>query len=290
MDILGVLPNGYHEVETVMQSIGLMDETEVLWEEIPGMGQVEIKITCNKPFVPLNEKNLAAKAVRLMEKVWVERFPDGARPEGRVSIDIQKSIPVAAGLAGGSGNAASCMIAMNELWNMGLTVEELLGLAAGLGADVPFTLLSQVSDTRCALGQGIGDKLTAVENRLGMDVLLVNPGFGVSTAEVYRGIDGIPDEERTRPDTAGLMEALAAGDEDRAYRAMGNGLEDYTLKAYPEVARIKEEMRDTEGLLLTMMSGSGPTVIGFYRNGDDAHKAAIGFRKAGYTVVTAEKV
>ena len=112
----------------------------------------------------------------------------------------------------------------------------------------------------------------------------------MSTAEVYRGIDGIPDEERTRPDTAGLMEALAAGDEDRAYRAMGNGLEDYTLRAYPEVARIKEEMEDTEGLLLTMMSGSGPTVIGFYRNGDDAHKAALGFRKAGYTVVTAEKV
>ncbi len=288
MDVLGLRPDGYHEVETVMQSISLFDETEVTWKAVPGTGEVAVKITCDKPGVPLDERNLACKAVRLMEKVCAEKRPE-AVPEGELSIDIRKSIPVAAGLAGGSGNAASVVIALNELWGMGLSVEDLCGLSSRLGADVPFTLLSQVTDCRCALGSGIGNRLTALRNEVDFNVLLVNPGFGVSTPEVYRGIDAIPEEERTHPDTAWLVEALDRGDGELAFRTMKNGLEDYTLRAYPVVAEIKRRMEETEGLKLTMMSGSGPTVIGFYRNEEDAAKAALRFGDEGYTVVLAEK-
>lgn len=284
MDVLGARPDGYHEVETVMQSISLSDETEVTWEAVPGKGEMTIAVTCDQPGVPLDERNLVCKAARLMEKVVAEA------PEGELSIDIRKSIPVAAGLAGGSGNAASVVIALNQLWDMGFSVDELCDLASRLGADVPFTLLSQATGCGCALGRGVGEKLTALENRVEFSVLLVNPGFGVSTPEVYRGIDAVPPEERTRPDTSWLIEALASGDAGKAYRAMANGLEDYTLKAYPIVAEIKKNMEDTEGLRLTMMSGSGPTVIGFYDRREDAEKASAGFRQAGYTVVSAEKV
>ncbi len=288
MDVLGARPDGYHEVETVMQSISLSDVTEVTWEAVPGMGEVRVNISCDRAGVPLDERNLACKAVRLMEKVFGKRLP-GDHPEGQVTIDIRKSIPVAAGLAGGSGNAASVVIALNELWDMGLSADELCGLSAGLGADVPFTLLSQAEGVSCALGRGIGDKLAPLENRLDFSVLLVNPGFGVSTAEVYRGIDAVSGKERTRPDTAELIRALEEGDRDLAFRSMANGLEDYTLKACPEVAEIKKDMKDTEGILLAMMSGSGPTVIGFYESKEDAERASLGFREAGYGVVLADK-
>ena len=253
------------------------------------MGQVAITVTCNQPGVPLDERNLVSKAARLMERVAAGRNSGAQAPEGELFIDIRKSIHVAAGLAGGSGNAASVVIALNELWDMGYSVDELCDLASRLGADVPFTLLSQATGCGCALGRGVGEKLTALENWVEMNVLLVNPGFGVSTPEVYRGIDAVPAGERTHPDTAGLIRALAEGDADLAYGAMANGLEDYTLKAYPVVAEIKKEMEDTEGLRLTMMSGSGPTVMGFYDTREDAEKASVRFREAGFTVILCEK-
>ena len=289
MDVLGVRPDGYHEVETVMQSLSLSDEITVEWKASPGSGETFIDLSCSHPDVPLDGRNLAVKAVFLMGEAYKEHGL-GETPEGELTIDIRKSIPVAAGLAGGSGNAASVVIALNELWDMGLSVTEMCEISSKLGADVPFTLLSQATGTRCALGSGTGTELTPLKNEVDFSVLLVNPGFGVSTPEVYRGMDAIPEDEKTHPDTDVLREALEKGDRDAAYRAMGNALEDYTLKAYPEVDKIKSDMKETEGLRLTMMSGSGPTVIGFFDNMEDAARAALKFRDSGYTVATASKV
>ncbi|MBR5740323.1 MAG: hypothetical protein IKX81_03400, partial [Firmicutes bacterium] len=222
MDVLGLLPDGYHEVETVMQSISLSDEMSVEWKAQPGMGDTFIDISCTDPGVPLDGRNLAVKAFFLMGEVYVDRGIGEKPPEGELFVEIRKAIPVAAGLAGGSGNAASVVIALNELWNMGLSVQEMCDISAKLGADVPFTLLSQATDCRCALGSGKGDRLTALRNEVDFSVLLVNPGFGVSTPEVYRGMDAVPEEEKTHPDAFTLMEALAGGDRDKAFAAMGN--------------------------------------------------------------------
>ncbi len=283
--MLGIREDGYHEVATVMQQISLSDDIDIRWTERSQEGQTDpsegsklnINISTNKKFLPTDGRNLAYKAALLMEKKAAEM---GKTVRGDVEIDIFKRIPVAAGLAGGSGNGAAVLIGLNRLWGLGLNTKELCEVASELGSDVPFMVLVQNSRYTCALGTGRGEVLTPVSRDLDMCFLLAKPRFGVSTKEVYKGLDEAGEYEH--PDREALIRALEEGDTDGAVRNMGNVLEAYTLKAYPEVDKLKKLIAETEGLRFTMMSGSGPTVIGFYEDLGDARKAAAKFRELGY--------
>ena len=277
MDVLGIREDGFHEVATVMQQISLYDELDIRWQEDAESGQLKIELKTNRPFLPTDERNLAYKAVLLMEKHAASL---GMMKYGSLSIDIMKRIPVAAGLAGGSGNGAAVMIALNRLWELGLDTRKLCAIGAELGSDVPFMILTQNSRYTCAMGRGRGEELTPISKDLDMSFLLAKPRFGVSTKEVYRGIDEAG--ELDHPDGEKLTEALLKGDTEAALKEMGNVLEAYTLKAYPEVRELKELIAGTEGVRLAMMSGSGPTVIGFCENIADAKHAARKFKELGY--------
>ena len=277
MDVLGIREDGFHEVATVMQQISLYDELDIRWQEDAESGQLKIELKTNRPYLPTDERNLAYKAVLLMEKHAASL---GMMKYGSLSIDIMKRIPVAAGLAGGSGNGAAVMIALNRLWELGLDTRKLCAIGAELGSDVPFMILTQNSRYTCAMGRGRGEELTPISKDLDMSFLLAKPRFGVSTKEVYRGIDEAG--ELDHPDGEKLTEALLKGDTEAALKEMGNVLEAYTLKAYPEVRELKELIAGTEGVRLAMMSGSGPTVIGFCENIADAKHAARKFKELGY--------
>ena len=286
MDVIGIREDGFHEVETVMQQISLYDEIEMEWtaaDDHEGSGdpkkkKLNICLSTNKPFLPTDERNLAYKAALLMRDHVIR---SGA-PEkcGTLKIHIDKRIPVAAGLAGGSGNGAAVIIGLNRLWDLGLDTKALCDIGSALGSDVPFMILVQNSRYTCALGTGRGEVLTPVSRDLGMNFLLAKPKFGVSTKEVYKGIDELESPEH--PSCAALIDALMAEDTDKALGEMGNMLEAYTLKAYPEVNKPKEMISRTEGCRLALMSGSGPTVIGFYDELSDARKAAGKFKDMGY--------
>ena len=285
MDVLGIREDGYHEVATVMQQISLFDDIEILWKErspeeqneLQDGSKLNIRITTNKKYLPTDRGNLAYKAALAMEKKAAEM----ERPvSGDLQIDIFKRIPVAAGLAGGSGNGAAVIIWLNRLWELGLDTKEICAVAAELGSDVPFMVLTQNSRYTCALGTGRGEVLTPLSKDLNMCFLLAKPKFGVSTKEVYKGIDEAA--ELKHPDGKALIRALENGDTEEALRNMGNVLEEYTLKAYPEVNRLKQMIAETEGTRFSMMSGSGPTVIGFYDDLGCAKKAAARFRELGY--------
>ena len=277
MDVLGIREDGFHEVATVMQQISLYDELDIRWQEDAESGQLKIELKTNRPYLPTDERNLAYKAVLLMEKHAASL---GMMKYGSLSIDIMKRIPVAAGLAGGSGNGAAVMIALNRLWELGLDTRKLCAIGAELGSDVPFMILTQNSRYTCAMGRGRGEELTPISKDLDMSFLLAKPRFGVSTKEVYRGIDEAG--ELDHPDGEKLTEALLKGDTEAALKEMGNVLEAYTLKAYPDVRELKELIAGTEGVRLAMMSGSGPTVIGFCENIADAKHAARKFKELGY--------
>ena len=286
MDVLGVREDGFHEVATVMQQICLFDDLDIRWQEVPfdklpgspeEGSKLNILITTNKKYLPTDGRNLAYKAALLMEDKARELGRDMA---GIVRIDIVKRIPVAAGLAGGSGNGAAVIIGLNRLWDLGLDTRALCEVGAELGSDVPFMVLTQNSRYTCALGEGRGEILTPIGKELEMNFLLAKPKFGVSTKEVYRGIDEA--EALDHPDKEALIKAISGGDREGALENMGNVLEAYTLKAYPEVARLKELIAGTKGVRFTMMSGSGPTVIGFYDELGDAKRAAAMFRDLGY--------
>ncbi|MCR4710008.1 MAG: 4-(cytidine 5'-diphospho)-2-C-methyl-D-erythritol kinase [Clostridiales bacterium] len=277
MDVLGLRDDGYHEVATVMQQISLSDDIEMDWQEDDQLKQLKIDLRTNKSYLPTDERNLAYKAAVLMEKYALR---SGKARFGCLKIRITKRIPVAAGLAGGSGNGAAVIIGLNRLWELGLTTKELCEIGAELGSDVPFMVLTQNSRYSCAMGRGRGEVLTPISRDLDMSFLLVKPRFGVSTKEVYQGIDQAG--ELDHPDGEGLMKALLNGSKEQALEKLGNVLETYTLKAYPEVAELKKLVADTEGAKFAMMSGSGPTVIGFYDNMSDAKKAAAHFKEMGY--------
>lgn len=282
---MGIREDGYHEVATVMQQISLSDDIDIEWQEGPAKentapaegSKLNIRLTTNRKYLPTDGRNLAYKAALLMEKKAGEM---GKTFCGDLTIDIFKRIPVAAGLAGGSGNGAAVLIGLNRIWELGLDTKELCEIAAELGSDVPFMVLVQNSRYTCALGTGKGEALTPIPKDLDMCFLLAKPKFGVSTKEVYKGLD--ESGEYDHPDRDALIKALEDGDTSGAIENMGNVLETYTLKAYPEVNELKKKISETSGVRFVMMSGSGPTVIGFYDDLGDAKKAAAHFKELGY--------
>lgn len=271
LDITGVREDGYHLVDTVMQSVDLSDRIDISWDE-KEEGEFEIKISSNKPYVPNDERNLAYKAAALMNEY--------ANKPGTLSIHLEKKIPVAAGLAGGSGNGAAVIVGLNKIWKLGFDTKRLCDIGKVLGADVPYCILSINTGYKCARGLNLGDELYPVRHNLAGYVVLAKPAFGVSTKEVYAGMDSMVIENH--PDSGLVIGGLKKKSFDDVYKGMGNVLELYTLTKYEGVNDLMNLMKETRNVEKVQMSGSGPTVIGFYRNEYDSKKAALSLRERGY--------
>lgn len=252
LDVLGKREDGYHEVRMIMQTIRMYDQLDMRKSVEPG-----IHLTTNKKYIPVDENNLVWRAVKLMMDTC-------GIIEG-VSIHLHKVIPVAAGMAGGSSDAAATLVGMNRLFHCGLSKEKLMELGVQIGADVPYCVLRGT-----ALAEGIGEKLTVLPPMPDCWILIGKPGISVSTKYVYTTLD--LNTDTVHPDIDGMKKALEDGNLYGITERMGNVLQDVTIPAYPEVERIKEQMK-TLGAVNAMMSGSGPTVFGIFDNEEKAQEA-----------------
>ena len=247
LDVIRRRPDGYHDLRMVMQRVNLYDEITVSLTNTPG-----ITVTCGKNGVPDGPGNIAWKAAN--ELLVLAGGSHGA------DISITKNIPVAAGLGGGSSDAASVLMGMNELLHLGLSDQRLMEIGVKLGADVPFFIFKKT-----ALAEGIGEALTVMPNMPTAWVLLVNPGVHVSTAWVYKNL------QLTNRGELAKLPSLYESVEDIC-SIFSNDLETVTIPAFPVIADIKDRMLG-HGALGSMMSGSGPTVFGLYRDGETAERA-----------------
>ena len=258
LDVLGRRENGYHDVRMVMQSVYLYDNVRLEAREEPG-----IELSSNLYYLPDDSGNIAYKAAQMM----IEEF----HLEGGVRITLDKHIPVAAGMAGGSSNAAAVLFGMNRLFGLELTRQELMERGVLLGADVPYCILRGT-----VLAEGIGEKLTVLPSIPKCAVLIAKPPVSVSTRVVYEALDS--KEIVKHPDIDGLIRALEEGSLKTVAACMGNVLEDVTIPKYPVIREIKQEMMEA-GALNAMMSGSGPTVFGLFENKIKARNAQERIRR-----------
>ncbi|MBO8126783.1 MAG: 4-(cytidine 5'-diphospho)-2-C-methyl-D-erythritol kinase [Firmicutes bacterium] len=250
LDILYRRVDGYYELESIMQSLSLYDLVKVAVDpetEVRTMDPRElIRVAADSPEVPADEENIAFTAAKVMMRRSGYFMP--------IRIKITKNIPVEAGLAGGSSNAAAVLVGLNHLWNLGLTTCELAEIGQKIGADVPFCIYGGT-----ALVGGIGEKVAPLR-RKGPEfgVTLVKPAFGVSTAEVYRSLDLSMAEH---PDTLGMMDAVIQGDLEKICSHLGNTLEGVTIPRYHILSEIKDDLLSA-GACGVLQTGSGPTVFG----------------------------
>lgn len=252
LDVLRRREDGYHEVRMIMQSIRLYDRLTLTRTAEPG-----IHLTTNLPFLPVNKDNLVYKSAQLL----MEEF----HIEGGLAIQLEKRIPVAAGMAGGSTDAASCMLAMNDLYQLGLSKRQLMKRGVTLGADIPYCVLKGT-----ALSEGIGEKLSTIPRTPDCFILIAKPGIHVSTRFVYSNL--VLNDETPHPNIDRMIQAMKQGDLTELCRNLGNILETVTIPAHPEIQEIKKCMM-TNGALGSLMSGSGPTVFGIYDDLDQAKAA-----------------
>ncbi len=259
LDVIGRLPNGYHEVKMVMQTVGIYDVLTL--EKIPE----GIIVTTDNGELPTDENNLIYKSAKLMrEKYFIQ--------EG-VRIHLEKNIPIAAGMAGGSTDAAATFIGMNELFGIGATEEELRELGVKVGADVPYCIMGGT-----ALAEGIGERLSPLSAPKDCFLLIAKPDINVSTKYVYEHLDAEGVEKH--PDIDGMIEALEQGSPEGIVMRLGNVLENVTVKKYPVIQEIKENMLEN-GALGSLMSGSGPTVFGMFDEKETAEKALEALEATG---------
>ncbi|MDN4495388.1 4-(cytidine 5'-diphospho)-2-C-methyl-D-erythritol kinase [Ureibacillus aquaedulcis] len=244
LDVLYKRPDNYHEVEMIMTTVDLSDRIG-LESRADGL----IKIISTNGFIPDDSRNLAYQAAQLIKDTY-------GVAEG-VTISIEKEIPVAAGLAGGSSDAAATLKGLNELWQLNLSVDTLAELGAKIGSDVSFCIYGGT-----ALATGRGEKIQKLPAPPTCWVVLAKPKIGVSTAQVYGGlnIEGIE-----HPNTKQMIQAIETNDYDLMCQSLGNVLESVTFKLHPEVIMIKEQMKRF-GADAVLMSGSGPTVFGLVDN------------------------
>lgn len=274
LDVLGKLPNGYHEVKMVMQTVGIYDE--IVMEKIPaGQWQQEqlsqdkltgegsdgmesqIAVTTDSGELPVNEDNLIYKAAKLLFEKY--NIAEGVR------IHLQKNIPIAAGMAGGSTDAAATLKGLSRLFGLGCSMEELKELGVQIGADVPYCVMGGT-----ALAEGIGEKLTELPPAPDCFLLVAKPDISVSTKYVYEHLDA--KESYEHPDIDGMVRAMENGSLAGVAACMGNVLESVTVPAYPVIDTIKKRMREL-GAAGSMMSGSGPTVFGIFTEKEKAENA-----------------
>nr|WP_318684424.1 4-(cytidine 5'-diphospho)-2-C-methyl-D-erythritol kinase [uncultured Acetatifactor sp.] len=242
LDVVKRLENGYHEVKMVMQTIGIYDE--ILLEKTDS----GIIVTTDSRELPKAGDNLVLKAAKLMAEHY--------QISGGMRIHLKKRIPVAAGMAGGSTDAAATMKGINRLFDLGCTLQELMELGVKLGADVPYCILGGT-----ALAEGIGERLTALPPAPDCYVLVAKPDISVSTKYVYEHLDaaGIPEH----PDIDGMVRAIEEGSLQGVLDRMENVLESVTARDYPVINAIKSRMKEL-GAVNSLMSGSGPTVFGIF--------------------------
>ena len=252
LDVLGRRENGYHDVRMVMQSIYLYDGVKIEKKQTPG-----IELGSNLYYLPTGDGNIAYKAADLLIKEF--DLKEGVR------ITLNKHIPVAAGMAGGSSNAAAVLFGMNRLFGLKLSRQDLMERGVKLGADVPYCIMRGT-----VLAEGIGEELTVLPAMPKCTVLIAKPPISVSTKVVYEALDA--KEIVEHPDIDGLIEGLERRDLKKIASCMGNVLEDVTIPMHPEIETIKQAMMEA-GALNAMMSGSGPTVFGLFENKLAARKA-----------------
>ena len=286
LDVKGLLPGGFHEVHMIMQQILLHDDVAIRWEEEDGPDsgagagaqdapQIRISVGTNRPYLPTDRRNLAWQAAELMAEEY------GKGRTGRIRVDMKKRIPVAAGLAGGSSNCAAVIHGINQLWDLGLDLEELCRLGSRLGSDVPFCVMGQAAADpvlapafagdplacHCAVASGRGIDLHPVQGLIS-DLVLSKPPISVSTAEAYRGVDEA--EVPERPNVEEMVAALEQNDMTVIEKNMINVLENFTLKRYPIVVYTKNKMQELCKQGKVLMSGSGPTVFGLCGSREEA--------------------
>lgn len=256
LDVLHKRSDGYHEVEMIMTTIDLADRIELTL-----LDKNEIKISSQNRFVPDDQRNLAYQAAKLLK----ERY----QVQKGVQIGIEKTIPVAAGLAGGSSDAAAVLRGLNKLWHLGLTLDELAQLGAEIGSDVSFCVYGGT-----ALATGRGEKISELPTPPRCWVVLAKPLIGVSTADIYRRLNV---DTLNHPNTKEMIRSLEKNDFKGLCKNVGNVLEEVTLNVYPEVAQIKDQMIKF-GADAVLMSGSGPTVFALVQYDSRMHRLYNGLR------------
>lgn len=267
LDIVGIREDGYHNLKTIMQSVNLSDI--VIVDKTDG----EIKITTNKKGLPTNNKNIAYKAC--------EAFYSAFGKTGGAKILIHKNIPVSAGLAGGSGNGAAVLASLNMLHNLPFSDDELLKIASTLGADVPYCLAGGTK-----LAEGVGDIMKEISPMPKSYIVLSTPPISVSTPWAYSEYDKC--EKTIFPDADTMIDALKNQDYQEICNNLSNVFEDVTLKEYPVIKTIKEQLLDC-GADGAIMSGSGPTVFGFfkdYKKAKAAHDSLCKINKDTFLTTT----
>lgn len=251
LDVVRRLENGYHEVRMVMQTVGIYDL--LTFEKVPK----GIVISTDSGELPTDENNLIYKAARLM----LERYG----VDGGVRIHLQKNIPIAAGMAGGSTDAAATLKGVNELFALGADEQELMELGVKIGADVPYCVMGGT-----ALAEGIGEKLTRLKPVPDCFLLVAKPDINVSTKFVYEHLDAAGVDKH--PDIDGMLEAIAEGNLLGITARMENVLETVTIPAHPIIETLKKRMKAL-GAINSLMSGSGPTVFGIFTDREEAMRA-----------------
>lgn len=244
LDVLYKKENGYHEINTIMQEISLRDIVT-----LKNIDEKHIIIESNKREMPLASENLAYKA-------W-EAIKEKTKIDRGIYIKIEKNIPLAAGLAGGSSNGAAVLKGLNQLWDLGLSKEELRDMGKELGADIPYCLLGGTAQAK-----GIGEKLESLKSFSGKDLLLINSGLAMSTEDVYKKLDL---KNRKAMDIKKIKEALEEENLEKLESHMTNIMETVAIGEKPIIGEIKKHMLEY-GAKASLMTGSGPTVFGLFEN------------------------
>lgn len=252
LDVIRRREDGYHEVKMIMQTLDLFDHVTLEKRDEAG-----ITLETNLSFLPVDEQNIAYRAAKMLM--------DEFQIPGGLHIKIEKNIPVAAGMAGGSTNGAAVLYGMNKIYQLGLSTKELMERGVRLGADVPYCILRGT-----VLSEGIGEVLTPVAPMPDCYILVAKPPISVSTKHVYENLK--LDQIKTHPDIDGMIDALAAKDLAGITSRMENVLETVTIPEHPEIQLIKDQMMEA-GALNALMSGSGPTVFGIFEDKEQGMKA-----------------
>lgn len=252
LDVTGKRADGYHEVRMIMQTVGIYDQIVLKKIKEPG-----IKVAVNLGFLPCDENNLVYKAAKLLM--------DEFGIKSGLSINLRKNIPVAAGMAGGSSDAAAVLVGVNNMFGLKLSRKQLMDRGVKIGADVPYCIMRGT-----ALAEGIGEILTPLAPMPDCYILVAKPQVSVSTAFVYKNLK--LDSISTHPDVDRTAEMIRIGDIEGMAASMGNILETVTVPVYPVINDLKVLIKEN-GALNAMMSGSGPTVFGIYNDKEKAQNA-----------------
>ncbi len=258
LDVLRRREDGYHDVKMIMQNLDIYDELEfeILDRDTE---DINITLTVNKEGIPTDDRNLVYKAIAMLFEAY--------NIKSHISVNLIKNIPAEAGMAGGSTDCAAALKAVNILYGLGLSTDELMSYGVKLGADVPYCILG-----RTAISEGIGEVLTPIKGLPNVHVVVAKPPVNVSTKEIYTNLKA--NELKRHPDVDGMVEALESQNLMAVAERMENVLETVTVTMHPQIEELKSLMKE-QGALNAIMSGSGPTVFGLFDNKDRAWEVAM---------------